>query len=288
VSVQACVAPAGIADQRLTLRAGARAEWRAAPAETDERDTAVVGQAGLSFRLDDGVWLRGVAATSHRWPTLNELIRGFRVGDVTTNANPDLKPERSRSIEGAVVMERGLAMVSVGAFHTRVNDAVANVTLPSLTGIVRERRNAGQVRATGLELDIEVRPSSMLRVRGAVAITRSTFENSDEPGLTGNRVPQVPRASGSLWVDAMLPREAVASVVWRSSSVQFDDDQNVFELGAANQVDARVAGRLGAFEWRLAVENLFDQRVEVGRTPLVTLAPGRSVRVGGSFRLGRR
>jgi outer membrane receptor protein involved in Fe transport len=185
-------------------------------------------------------------------------------------------------------MERGLAMVSVGAFHTRVNDAVANVTLPSLTGIVRERRNAGQVRATGLELDIEVRPSSMLRVRGAVAIARSNFADSDEPGLTGNRVPQVPRASGSLWVDAMLPREAVASVVWRSSSVQFDDDQNVFELGAANQVDARVAGRLGAFEWRLAVENLFDQRVEVGRTPLVTLAPGRSVRVGGSFRLGRR
>lgn len=288
ISVQASVAPAGVAGQRLTLSGGARAEWRAAPADTDGRDTAFVGQAGVSLRVDDGLWIRGVAASSHRWPTLNELIRGFRVGDVTTLANPDLEPERSRSVEGAVVMDRGRALVSFGAFHTRVNDAVANVTLPSLVGILRERRNAGQVRATGLELEVEVRQSSVLRVRGALALTRSTFAESDEPGLTGNRVPQVPRASGSLWADAMLPRDVIASVVWRSSSTQFDDDQNTFELAAANQVDARVAGRVGSLDWRISVENLFDQRIEVGRTPVVTLAPGRSARLGVSVSLGRR
>jgi outer membrane receptor protein involved in Fe transport len=280
VSVQAGYSPADALDGRLMLSGGVRAEWRAAPGDADDRDTATVGQVGAAYRVDDTVWIRGQVATSHRWPTLNELIRGFRVGDVITNANPDLLPERSRSIEGAVVFDRGRVMTSAGLFHTRVSDAVANVTLPSLTNIVRERRNAGEVHSTGLELDVEVRPDTRLRARGSLALIDSTFAESLEPGIAGNRVPQVPRVSGSVSVDLLLPRDVGATIVWRSSSTQYDDDRNVFELAAANEVNARVAGRAGSFEWRVSFENLFDQRIEVGRTPLVTLAPGRAIRVG--------
>jgi outer membrane cobalamin receptor len=284
VSVQASIAPRQVPGGRLTANGGFRAEWRAAPSDADGRDSAVVGQIGVALRAGEGVWIRGSAATSHRWPTLNELVRGFRVGDVTTNANPDLAPERSRSVEGAVVVERGPMMVSAGAFHTRVADAIANVTLPSLTGIVRERRNAGDVESTGLELDVEYRRLSNVRLRGSLTVVNSTFGASDEPGIEGNRVPQVPRASGTLSADALLPRRVTASVVWRSASSQFDDDRNVFELAPAHQLDARVAGRVGRFEWKFTVENLFDQRIEVGRTPLVTLAPGRAARFGVGWR----
>lgn len=284
LSVHASIAPAAVLDRRLVLGGGLRAEWRAAPGDDDERDTAVVGQVNASYRAGDAVWVRGLAATSHRWPTSNELIRGFRVGDVITNANPDLEPERSRSVEGAVVYDRGRVMLSAAGFHTRVLDAIANVTLPSVTGIVRERRNAGEVRSTGLELDAEYRQGARVRVRGSMALLDSVFAESAEPGIEGNRVPQVPRVSGALSGDVVLPRDVTATVVWRSSSMQFDDDRNVFELAAAHQLDARVGGELGAFGWRLSIENVFDQRIEVGRTPLVTLAPGRAVRVGLTWR----
>jgi outer membrane cobalamin receptor len=281
VSVQASYAPSGALDRRLTLSGGIRSEWRAAPGEGDERDTAVVGQFGAAYRIDDALWVRGQVATSHRWPTLNELIRGFRVGNVVTDANPDLEPERSRSVEGAVVHDRGRVMVSVGAFRTRVENAIANVTVPAIPElIVRERQNAGDVRSTGLELDVEYRQGTRLRARGSLAVIDSTFADALEPGIAGNRVPQVPRVSGTFSVDAVLPRAVNATVVWRSTSAQFDDDRNVFELAAANQIDARVAVRFGRLEARVSLENLFDQRIEVGRTPLVTLAPGRAVRVG--------
>jgi hypothetical protein len=45
-----------------------------------------------------------------------------------------------------------------------------------------------------------------------------------------------------------------------------------------------VAGRTGLFGWFLVVENVGDARIEVGKTPLVTLAPDRAVRVGVNWR----
>jgi len=284
LSVQASVAPSGRFGGRLSIGGGVRHEWRAAPGDADERDQATVGQVTLTYRAGDGLWLRGLAATSHRWPTLNELIRGFRVGDVSTLANPNLAPERSRSVEGAVVLDRRGMLLSAAAFHTRVNDAVANVTLPSLTGIVRERRNAGAVHSTGVEIDAELRREGSLRLRASMTALSSTFARSAEPGIEGNRVPQVPRVSASVSADLFLPRDVEATLVWRSASSQFDDDRNVFDLAPAHQVNARVAGRAGLFRWHLTVENLLDRRIEVGRTPVVTLAPGRSARVGVTWR----
>jgi hypothetical protein len=79
-----------------------------------------------------------------------------------------------------------------------------------------------------------------------------------------------------------------ASLVVRSVGAQFDDDRNTFRLAAATQVDMRVAVRSGPLEWAAIVENLFDARVEVGRTPLVTLAPGRAVRVNATLTIGSR
>jgi hypothetical protein len=70
----------------------------------------------------------------------------------------------------------------------------------------------------------------------------------------------------------------------RSVSSQFDDDRNQFELAPATQVDLRVAGRASAIGWYLVVENVGDAKIEVGKTPLVTLAPDRAVRIGVNWR----
>lgn len=268
----------------LTLGLGVRQEWRAAPAGSDARDRATVGRATAAWRVRSSVVARASAATSHRWPTLNELVRGFRVGNSSTLPNPNLKPERARAFDAGVTVTRGRATVGAAVFRTTVLDAIANVTLPSVTGIVRERRNAGEAHVRGIEVDAGAQPVTWLQVRGSLSATGATFRESAEPALDGNRLPQVPRVSGVVGVDLVPASWWRAGVIVRSVGAQFDDDRNVFELASATQADMRVSARMKRLEWALVVENVFDARVEVGRTPLVTLAPGRAMRVSATFR----
>ena len=281
ISVEGALTPAS----RLSIAGGARHEWRAAPTSADSRDTATVGRIVAAVRINDTIVARGSVASSHRWPTLNELVRNFQAGSVLTVANPDLRPERGLTVEGGAGMQFVRWSLSAVVFHTVLEDAIANVTQPSSgSTILRQRRNAGDVHATGGEFDGEIRPSERLMIRGSLTLTDSTFVNSAEPPLEGKQLPQVPRAAGSIWGQVLLPWQMDATVVWRSIGAQFDDDRNQFELATANQLDARVGGRWREFSAHLMFENILDARVEVGRTPLVTLAPGRAVRIAVSWR----
>lgn len=260
----------------LTISGGVRQEWRAAPDDEASRDRAGVGRVALEWRASNLVTVRGSAATSHRWPTLNELARGFRVGALLTNPNPDLKPERAQAFEGGIRLQRTMWTFGATAFASVVQDAIVNVTV---TSTVRQRRNAGDAVARGLEVDGEWRPTGLLRVRGSLQWVDATFDNASEPILNGKRLPQVPAASGALAADVSMARAAM-SVVVRSTGHQFDDDRNTFRLASATQVDARAQATCGRTAVFAVIENVFDARVETGRTPLVSVAPGRTVRVG--------
>jgi outer membrane receptor protein involved in Fe transport len=281
ISIEGAVTPTPY----LSIVGGARHEWRAAPTANDTRDTATVGRVVAAVRLNSAIVARGAVASSHRWPTLNELVRNFQAGSVLTLANPNLLPERGLTVEGGAGMSYTRWSLSAVAFHTVLDDAIANVTQPSSgSTILRQRRNAGEVHATGGEFDGEVRPNGWLMIRGSLTLTDSTFVNSAEPPLEGKQLPQVPRAAGSIWGQVQLPWQMDATVVWRSIGAQFDDDRNQFELQTAEQLDARIGGKWRTFGAHLMLENILDSRVEVGRTPLVTLAPGRAVRINVTWR----
>lgn len=273
--------------ENLTIGAGARHEWRAAPTSDDGRDTALVGRVTAAWRVRPSLTARASAATSHRWPTLNELVRGFRAGSTLTLPNAALEPERARAMDAGLVVTASRGTFGIAAFYTNVRGAIANVTLSSTPSIVRERRNAGEARVRGVEADGDVRLASWLQARASLAFTSAKFRKSLEPALEGNRLPQVPRVSGTFGADVMRADWLRAGIVIRSVGAQFDDDRNAFRLAPATQADMRVAVRRQQVELSAIVENLFDARVEVGRTPLVTLAPGRAVRVGASWSLGR-
>jgi outer membrane receptor protein involved in Fe transport len=269
----------------VTATGGLRHEWRIAPTDAKERDRALVGRVGVDWRVRPDVSLRATTAVSHRWPTLNELARGFRVGSAVTLANPDLAPERATSVEVGAAWDGEGGRLGATVFHSVVDDAIANVTLPSLTGIVRQRRNAGDAVATGVEVDGELAVSTWARISASAVVVDATFQRSLEPTIEGKRLPQVPRVSGA--VSAVVMRGPVTSgVTIKSTGHQFDDDRNTFRLAAATLVDATVSARFGRLRVFGVVENLFDARVETGRTPLVSLAPGRAARIGVSVSLG--
>lgn len=269
----------------LSIGAGVRREWRAAPRDGDGRDGATVGNVTASWRLTPRVVIRGAGSSSHRWPTLNEMVRNFQAGAVLTRANPALLPEKAASGEVAIAVSGGRWNASAALFRTIVQDAIANVTVQTSPSIIRERRNAGEAHARGVELDFDVRPVPRVLLRASALVVDSKFRNSQEAPLEGKWLPQVPRTSISLSGNFTLTTWANASFVWRGLSTQFDDDRNTFQLAEARQIDLRVRVGRGAISGDVSIENASDARVEVGRTPLVTLAPGRTARVSVTWKI---
>jgi outer membrane receptor protein involved in Fe transport len=242
---------------RLTATAALRVDkWR---------DTAWSPRAALLFRANDHLALTAAAYRAFRAPTLNELIRGFRVGNVVTQANDQLGPERLSAFE--VGVRSGPLRATL--FSMTTTDTIANVTLsvtPAL--ITRRRENFGSSRSRGAEIDFEQR-------LGARWTIDAGWLSTDARLSTGKRPPQVPRHQATLQV-----RFDTVGAQLRWSAMQFDDDLN--QLPLRGYFVADVFAARGHFF--IAVENVFDRRVETAATPVITLGQPRAARVGLRFR----
>ncbi len=240
---------------------------------------------GLVWTAAPAVRARAAAYQAFRVPTLNEYHRPFRVGSVTTNANPDLAPETLTGFEtGLDFGRKGSPLgASLTAFANDLHDAVTNVTVAANT---RERRNLDRVRVQGLEASAHARPHRTLTLEAAYLFTDARVT---EPGpaapasLDGNRIAQVPRhtlAASATW-EAPAAFRVTARARW--FSLQYEDDENTLRLAPDATVDLGVSRRL-ARHWEVffAVENAFDAEVETGRTTagVVSAAPPRWSRAG--------
>ncbi|MGH9350268.1 MAG: TonB-dependent receptor [Vicinamibacterales bacterium] len=272
---------------RVTVVAGLRADvWRSTPTEAalpEHSSVFLSPRVSAAYRAHDRLSLHGSIYRASRTPTLNELHRGFRVGNVVTNPNPQLDPEQLGGAEvGALVTSRRVS-ARVTGFWNRLTDAITNVTiLTAPAQITRQRQNTDTIRAAGVEIEADVRPHPSWTIDGLVAVTRSTFTNTPaQPALDGNRVPQVPAYQLGATITYLDPRRFTAAVQIRTLGDQFDDDLNDFELNGFTVVDVtgskEVRRGLHGF---LAIENLFDAEYDVGRTPIRTIGWPRTVRGG--------
>jgi outer membrane receptor protein involved in Fe transport len=272
---------------RLTIVAGLRVDaWHSAPSTAglpEHSSVFLSPRVSAAYRVHDSVSVHGSLYRASRTPTLNELHRGFRVGNIVTNANPQLDPEQLGGAEGGALFTSGVVSARVTGFWNRLTDAITNVTLSSTPALItRERQNTDTVRAAGMELEADVRPHRYWTVGGVVALTRSTFTNTPaQPALDGNRVPQVPTYQLGATITYLDPERFTAALQVRRFGDQFDDDLNAFELDSFTVVDVtgsrEVRRGLHAF---VAVENVFDSEYDVGRTPIRTIGWPRTVRGG--------
>jgi outer membrane receptor protein involved in Fe transport len=247
----------------------------------DRRETAFSPRLALLFRAGSGISLHAAASKSFRAPTLNELYRGFRVGNVVTNANEDLRAERANNFEGGVRFEKRGIVIRATAFRTTIDRAIANVTVsvqPNL--ITRQRQNAGRTRTAGFETDAEMRfGRTSLSAGYLFADARNTrFESN--PALIGKRIPQVARHQATFQVNHGW-KEWTFSAQARASGKQFDDDLNEFRLEPMFLMDISASRRVGErLMMFAAIENLFNSRYSVGRTPVRTLGAPFGIRAG--------
>jgi outer membrane receptor protein involved in Fe transport len=143
--------------------------------------------------------------------------------------------------------------------------------------ILRQRQNAGRIRATGVEVEIDAPLAPTLSVQASAAFVDSVF--TEGAALDGLRVPQVPRWQTSAGAHGAW-RQLAYSVDWRFIGSQYDDDRNEFELGPSTMVNARVGWRVRRREVFAAIENVLDEEQDVGRTPVRTIGLPRTSRVG--------
>lgn len=241
---------------------------------------------GAAFWMPSG----GVAAGGERWrariaayralraPTLNELYREFRAGNVLTLANPGLKPESLRGVEAGLDAVRGPWRLSVTGFHNRMGDLITNVTrsvTPQL--ITRQRDNAGSARVRGAE--------AMARWRRGSFFGEGAWLMADARFAPGERIPQTARQQGSFLAGWQGARFSITAGL-RASSAQFEDDRNLFLLPGYAVWQATARQRVGnAVEIHAAVENAANRRVIAGFSPTPLLASPRLWRLGLRWRV---
>jgi outer membrane receptor protein involved in Fe transport len=251
-------------------------------------ESAVSPRATLLYRAGERWAWTASAYRGFRAPTLNELYRAFRVGDVVTLANDELAAERLAGAEaGALFGARGGRLTGRGTlFWMEVDDTIANVTLSVEPGLItRRRENLGRSRSRGLELDLAARLGERWHVTGGYLLADAEVRSFPaNRALEGLLLPQVPRHQASLQLRFDDPRRLAAGLQARWTGVQFDDDQNRLRLGSFATLDLLVAHPLGrALSVFAAGENLLDERYEIGRTPVRTLGPPRLLRLGVRF-----
>ena len=241
---------------RESLDDGATLDEEAYPANAER---TLNPSLGAVFRAGDRVSLRAAAYRGFRAPTLRELyhVASTRGGVVLVN-NPLLEPERLVGFEAGVDIGLGTAAdLRLTVFRNTVEDLVQNITRGSTgdaPGIVepcgllapnetcRELDNVGEMRASGLELEAELRPAPdwslfLSYLYNTTEITRAP----DNPALVAAEVKGVRVFRGYAgWGPGQLEGEMRANA-WLSVAAYTDI---VFDLPLPNRFNEAL-GKLG-------------------------------------------
>ena len=236
--------------------------------------------AGLVWQPAAGWRVRAAAQHSFRRPTLNELYRPFRVGNVITEANAALKTEHATSTELGVEYTQDKVRLGAALFWNDLRDAVGNVTLfrgpgsfpivgfVPAGGLGRQRLNLDRIRVQGVELSASWRPAPILSLTADYLYNDATVRSAIlAPNLVGKRLAQVPRRSASFGASWQPLKKLTLTPRVRALDRQFEDDENLLRLGAVLVVDLGASYRLtDSCELYLNAENLTDERIETGRS----------------------
>ena len=255
----------------------------------DRSETAFSPRVSLIKRFDRGISVSASAYRAFRAPTLNELYRNFRVGNVVTNANAALSAERLTGGDVGIGIQTfgDRVFVRSNFFWNEINDSIANVTLSTTPALItRQRQNLGAIRARGIELAATTKLARHWELAGEYLLTDSTvLRFPANRTLEGLLVPQVPRNQFNFQLTYSNARWLVGAQ-GRFVGKQFDDDQNTLPLKRFFTLDAEasrsVSERVRLF---VAFQNLTGSRYQISSTPVFTVGPPILVRAGARLSL---
>jgi len=251
---------------------------------SDRSQTAFSPRVSILKRFENGVSVSGAFYKAFRAPTLNELYRNFRVGNVVTNANSNLTAERLTGGEAGVGFQplRQSVFIRGNFFWNVIDDSIANVTLSTTPALItRQRQNLGAIRARGVELAAIVKPNRYWEIAAEYLLTDSTvLRFPANRTLEGLLVPQIPHNQFNFQI-SYTDGKWTAATQGRFGGKQFDDDLNTLPLRRFFTLDAEVS-RSVSEQVRLfvALQNLTGARYDIGATPVLTIGPPALFRAG--------
>jgi outer membrane receptor protein involved in Fe transport len=256
----------------------------------DRSESAFSPRVAALYRINRNFAFVASYAKSFRAPTLNELYRAFRVGNVLTLANENLRSERADTFETGLNFTGLARKLSVRGnfFIAEIARPVVSVTLTTTPNLItRRRQNVGKTRAKGFEFDAEYAPLANLRFSASCLFTDSRVADfPSNPALIDKFLPQVARRQTTFQTLYRPLAKLTFSVQARFSDAQFEDDLNTLRLRPYATFDAFASYKFPkGFEIFTAIENVFNNRYDIGLTPNRTVAAPRFVRVGLRFDL---
>jgi outer membrane receptor protein involved in Fe transport len=254
-------------------------------------ETVTNPRLGVVRRLGPAVAVTAMGFRAYRSPTENELYRNGQVGQELTLKNTSLRSERATGWETGVVLTppKWNATLRASYFWTIVNRPITALTISTTpNSITKQRANLGQIASRGVGLDGEWQPLHWLTAVGGYQYADATVTRFDQqPSLVGSWIPQVPHQTGTLQLRGQDRRLGMLGLEARMSGQQYDDDANTFRLSGFFTMNAFASHTFRKrYEAFVAAENLLDRRIEVGRTPTLTLGQPQAVRGGIRIRLG--
>ena len=260
----------------------------------DRRETAFSPRISLLRNFGSHVSVVASAYRAFRAPNLNELYRGFRVGNTVTNANAALVAERLTGGETGISVTPWANRLTLRGnfFWSDISNPVSNVTLCTTQGpppcntapVTRQRQNLGTTRSRGVELSGQATLPRHMQLAMAYILTQGTVVSA--PGnteLVGLWVQQVPHNQFNFqW--SYADRNWTAGLQGRFIGLQFDNDLNTLPLQKYFTADAEISRRVAPHaRIFFAAQNLTDVRYETGRTGVLTVGPPVLVRGGLRF-----
>lgn len=182
--------------------------------------------------------------------------------------NPDLKPERARTMDGGFTLRvPGALRFEATYFRQQYLDQIS-YRIVSFTPFAGTYENLGETRARGVELAAEWRPVPRLRVVSNYTWQKSqvvTSVSTDPQLAVGRELRRRPRNQGSLTAEATIARATLAATI---VSTGRRADSDFLGIGLTDnpgftRLDVRAAFRLNPHARFFAtLENATDARYQ--------------------------
>lgn len=215
---------------------------------------------GMSYEVLPDLVLRSSYATGFRAPTFNELYYpGF--------ANPDLRPEKSRSYEvGLNWQATASTSLDMAFYQTWLSDAIMS-TAPSYLPY-----NIASAKVTGFEATLAHRFDDRWGVKGSVDLKQPIDEDTDKDLPYRERF----KAAAEVNFTPIEKLDLTARLIY--GGARYADAANSKKLGAYVTADFVALYSIDSqSQLKFSVENIFDKDYQ---TSSGYIAPGRTINIG--------
>jgi hemoglobin/transferrin/lactoferrin receptor protein len=243
-------------------------------------DQSWSANAGAHVTVTPHVALTLLLATAFRSPSPEERFQVLDLGSSLHAGNPDLRPERSVTLDAGAHLSLGRTRLQLNAFGNRLTDLVTEVpgTFEGRTNNVFVKANIGAARLYGFEVSAETRivPAALAHVSAAYVRGEDTYHHANLPQIA------------PLTAQAGLDLEALAAGTLRLACSAAHTQGNPaagetrtpgYATFGWSFASAAFGPGHGALRVRAGMDNVFDRAYRLHLSTLrglVNLEPGRN------------